>query len=106
MHWLSGETDQTNENDVRFGDARGGVIFDEEAQEPRFIFSDGNEPTTQTTPRAAAEEQATLRFLPDQVRSPFFYYVFYTNVFPGFVYIRLIQMVDSTPYFIHSVFYT
>jgi len=62
----SGETDQANENDVRFGGARGGVIFDEEAQEPRFIFSDGNEPTTPTTPRAAADEQATLRFLPDQ----------------------------------------
>ena len=67
MHWLSGETDQANENDVRFGGAMGGVIFDEEAQEPRFIFSDGNEPTTPTTPRAAADEQATLRFLPDQV---------------------------------------
>ena len=40
------------------------------------------------------------------LRSPFFYYVFYTNVFPGFVYFRLIQTLDSTPYFIHSVFYT
>ena len=42
----------------------------------------------------------------DQERSPFFYYVFYTNVFPGFVYFRLIQTLDSTPYIIHSVFYT
>ena len=39
-------------------------------------------------------------------RSPFFYYVFYTSVFPGFVYFRLIQTLDSTPYIIHSVFYT
>ena len=39
-------------------------------------------------------------------RSPFFYYVFYTNVFPGFVHFRLIQMLDSTPYILHSVFYT
>ena len=42
----------------------GGVIFDEGAEEPRFIFSGGNEPTT-TTP-GAADEQATLRFLPNQ----------------------------------------
>ena len=39
-------------------------------------------------------------------RSPFFYYVFYTNVFPGFVHFRLIQTLDSTPYILHSVFHT
>ena len=42
----------------------------------------------------------------DLMRSPFFYYVFYTSVFPGFVYFRLIQTLDSTPYILHSVFYT
>ena len=60
----SGETDEANGNEVRFGGAMGGVIFDEGAEEPRFIFSGGNEPTT-TTPRTA-DEQATLRFLPNQ----------------------------------------
>ena len=39
-------------------------------------------------------------------RSPFFYYVFYTSVFPGFVYFRRIQTLDSTLYILHSVFYT
>ena len=47
-----------------------------------------------------------ISLAPMQTRSPFFYYVFYTIVFTGFVYFTLVETLDSTLHTIHYVVYT
>ena len=42
----------------------------------------------------------------EYMRSPFFYCVFYTIVFTGFVYFTLVETLDSTLQTIHYVVYT